>query len=129
MNVTDSNDNRPIFSIPPGGYEEAIPENTTLGTEIITVTASDLDDGENQEIRYLIQTNTSDGQIPFSIPDPRVRMIIGYKHAVKVFIVFQVGTIVLSDVLDREMVAEYLIVVIARDSAENSQEVFCKLCI
>lgn len=36
---------------------------------------------------------------------------------------FQVGRIVVSGPLDRESVSEYLIVVVARDSAEDSQEV------
>lgn len=75
VNVTDSNDNRPIFTIPPGGYEEAILENATLGTEVINVTASDLDQGENQIITYFIATNAS---VPFSIPDPTV----GYKASI-----------------------------------------------
>ena len=76
VNVTDSNDNRPIFSIPPGGYEQMILENATLGTEVINVTASDLDQGANQIITYFILANTSDVQIPFSIPDPTVSDIL-----------------------------------------------------
>ena len=69
INVTDSNDNRPIFSSP-GGYVESILENATLGSEVIIVVATDLDQGDNQDITYSILTNTSD--LPFSIPDPTV---------------------------------------------------------
>lgn len=72
VNVTDSNDNRPIFTIPPGGYVETIPENTTLGSEVITVVATDLDQGGNQIITYAIQANTSNMALPFSIPDSTV---------------------------------------------------------
>ena len=70
VNVTDSNDNRPIFSIPPGGYMENILENATIGSEVIVVTATDLDQGVNQIITYSILTNRT---LPFSIPDGRVR--------------------------------------------------------
>jgi hypothetical protein len=69
VNVTDSNDNRPIFSIPPGGYMENILENATVGSEVIVVTATDLDQGANQVITYSILANSS---LPFSIPDPTV---------------------------------------------------------
>ena len=72
VNVTDINDNRPIFSIPPGGYETTLPENVTVGSEVITVLATDIDQGPNQVITYSILTNISDVSIPFSIPDPRV---------------------------------------------------------
>ena len=72
VNVTDTNDNRPIFSIPPGGYEVALSENVTVGTEVITVLATDIDQGPNQIITYSLLTNLSDVPIPFSIPDPTV---------------------------------------------------------
>ena len=73
--MTDSNDNRPIFSIPPGGYETTLTENVTVGSEVITVSATDLDQGPNQVITYSILTNISDVPIPFSIPDPMVSML------------------------------------------------------
>lgn len=80
VNVTDSNDNRPIFAVPVGGYEESILENATIGSEVIVVEATDLDQGENQIITYSIFTNTSGGfPLPFSIPDPTVRIVIS-KH-------------------------------------------------
>lgn len=76
--MTDSNDNPPIFSVPPGGYVEAILENTTVGSEVITVIATDLDQGANQIITYTVLTNTSGVPIPFSIPDPMVSMIVEF---------------------------------------------------
>ena len=72
VNVTDSNDNRPIFSIPPGGYEVTISENVTVGSDVITVIATDLDQGPNQIITYSILANISDVPVPFSISDPTV---------------------------------------------------------
>lgn len=74
MYVADSNDNRPIFSIPPGGYEMTLLENVTVGSEVITVVATDLDQGPNQIITYSLLTNTSDSDesVPFTIPDSSV---------------------------------------------------------
>ena len=69
VNVTDSNDNRPVFVVPPGGYVETILENTTIGSEVVTVVATDLDQGANQVITYSLLTNVS---LPFSILDPTV---------------------------------------------------------
>ena len=80
INVTDSNDNRPVFSIPPGGYVASILENVTVGSEVITVAATDLDQGANQVITYSILTNLTEGSVPFSIPDPTVSKIIASKH-------------------------------------------------
>ncbi len=69
ISVSDSNDNRPIFSIPPGGYVTTIPENAAIGLAVYNVTATDLDQGANQVITYAISANSS---VPFSIPDPMV---------------------------------------------------------
>ena len=69
INVTDSNDNRPIFSVPSGGYMAVILENSTTGSEVIIVTATDIDQGPNQVVTYTISANNS---VPFSIPDPTV---------------------------------------------------------
>ena len=99
---------------------ETIQENTTVGTEVITVVATDLDQGANQIITYSILNTTS---VPFSIPDPAVR-IVKSQFNITHYLVnmnFQIGTIVVSGSLDRETVSEYMIVVVARDSAENSE--------
>lgn len=68
ITVTDSNDNSPIFVIPPGGYRALVPENATVGTEVIQVMATDLDQGSNQQITYSIAGNAT---LPFVI-DPSV---------------------------------------------------------
>ncbi len=46
----DVNDNKPIFSKPL--YKVKVKENTQIGTKIITVSASDLDEGISSEIQY-----------------------------------------------------------------------------
>lgn len=73
ITIADSNDNRPVFSIPLGGYMATLLENATIGEEVITVRATDIDQGDNQNITYAISGNDSITAIPFSIPDPTVR--------------------------------------------------------
>ena len=63
INITDVNDNRPIFQPPTEGYIASIPEDTEIGFEVITVVATDMDQGDNMEITYAI---INDG-VPFAI--------------------------------------------------------------
>ncbi|NXP53242.1 CDHR2 protein, partial [Heliornis fulica] len=60
-------------------YSGSVPENSTLGTSVLTITAMDRDTGVNDEIFYNI-TNTS---VPFAID-------------------VKTGTITVSETLDRE---------------------------
>uniref|UniRef100_A0A670IK44 Cadherin domain-containing protein n=1 Tax=Podarcis muralis TaxID=64176 RepID=A0A670IK44_PODMU len=48
--VLDANDNAPVFSKPI--YEMSIKENILNGSSIATVSATDLDEGQNGEIKY-----------------------------------------------------------------------------
>ncbi|XP_058646309.1 protocadherin alpha-3-like isoform X45 [Onychostoma macrolepis] len=50
VNVMDVNDNKPIFSKPL--YKVKVKENIQIGTKIVSVSASDLDEGINSEIQY-----------------------------------------------------------------------------
>ncbi|XP_059396115.1 protocadherin alpha-2-like isoform X40 [Carassius carassius] len=50
VNIMDVNDNKPIFSKPL--YKVKVKENTQIGTKIISVFASDLDEGISSEIQY-----------------------------------------------------------------------------
>ncbi len=73
FNVTDANDNRPIFVIPSGGYVANVLENSTVGSEVITVMATDLDQGIHQSITYSVLSNATTGtSVPFEITDPTV---------------------------------------------------------
>ncbi|KAG7517317.1 protocadherin alpha-8-like [Solea senegalensis] len=49
--VLDSNDNHPIFS--QDTYSVTIPENVNTDTKVITVKATDIDEGANGEIEYV----------------------------------------------------------------------------
>ncbi|XP_066573630.1 protocadherin alpha-8-like [Amia ocellicauda] len=50
VNVLDNNDNSPIFSKPL--YKIRVYENVPIGTSLITLNATDLDEGVNSEIVY-----------------------------------------------------------------------------
>ena len=75
INVTDVNDNRPIFN--QTQYEVTLPENYDVGVVILQVFATDADEGENAEIYYsilesqqLIEIDNSTGEVRFAqIPD------------------------------------------------------------
>ena len=69
--MTDVNDNRPIFNIPPGGYQTSVSEDAMIGDEVIIVEATDLD-SSNQFITYAIDTNVTGVSVPFAILDQRV---------------------------------------------------------
>ncbi|KAM4732198.1 protocadherin alpha-3-like [Anableps anableps] len=58
INVLDNNDNVPIFAQPL--YKSSITENTPLGTSVITVTATDNDEGLNGEIFYSLSNKDQD---------------------------------------------------------------------
>ena len=48
--ISDNNDNAPIFS--PSSYQMSIREDASVNSQVITVSASDLDSGSNAEIVY-----------------------------------------------------------------------------
>ncbi|XP_013390955.1 cadherin-related tumor suppressor-like [Lingula anatina] len=95
MNVKDTNDNAPVFD--PSTYSVEVFENVTVGTSIVTVSASDTDTGTNGEIVYSIVSGDPIGQ--FRI-DPKN------------------GTIYSSLPLDRETMPFYTLTVEASDMAE-----------
>ncbi|XP_021572410.1 protocadherin gamma-A9-like [Carlito syrichta] len=72
VTVLDTNDNAPVFSQPI--YRMKVPENVPPGTQLLTVTASDLDEGTNGKVAYkfrkinekqspLFQLNENTGEI------------------------------------------------------------------
>ncbi|CAB1352814.1 unnamed protein product [Coregonus sp. 'balchen'] len=68
VHVFDTNDNTPIFSKPL--YKVKVAENVSIGTKIITLTASDLDEGINSDILYsFVGNRNAKGSSMFAI-DP-----------------------------------------------------------
>ncbi|XP_013928432.1 PREDICTED: cadherin EGF LAG seven-pass G-type receptor 2-like, partial [Thamnophis sirtalis] len=94
INVTDANDNPPIFT--QEIYKVKLEENLPVGSPVLQVIASDKDDGTNAQIRYHF------GNMP------------GNNHPI-----FHLnpsnGKIMLMAPLDFEETAEYTITVVAKD--------------
>ncbi|XP_070270855.1 protocadherin gamma-A2 isoform X13 [Myotis yumanensis] len=53
--VLDANDNAPVFTQPE--YHVSVPENMAVGTRILTVTATDADEGSNAQVAYFQEKN------------------------------------------------------------------------
>ncbi|XP_044218787.1 protocadherin alpha-3-like [Thunnus albacares] len=58
INVLDTNDNIPTFT--KTLYKTSIIENAPLGTTVVTVTATDADEGTNKDIVYLLNSKDQD---------------------------------------------------------------------
>ncbi|XP_071380373.1 protocadherin alpha-3-like [Centroberyx affinis] len=58
INVLDINDNIPVFT--KSLYKTRITENVPLGTTVLTVSATDADEGTNREISYSLGTKDQD---------------------------------------------------------------------
>uniref|UniRef100_A0A8C1GP78 FAT atypical cadherin 3b n=1 Tax=Cyprinus carpio TaxID=7962 RepID=A0A8C1GP78_CYPCA len=99
VNIDDVNDNSPKFSLE--SYTAIILENAAIGTEVIQVTASDEDIGQNGEISYILLTNTP----LFAINS-------------------ETGSVYVSSLLDRESVSDFTLKIQARDKAERGNQIF-----
>ncbi|XP_068141663.1 LOW QUALITY PROTEIN: cadherin-related tumor suppressor [Drosophila tropicalis] len=94
-NVLDLNDNAPIFD--PMSYSSEIFENAPIGMEVVTVSAKDIDSGNNGLIEYTI--SAGDDKNEFDISSN--------------------GTIRTRRQLDREQRGSYTLTVTARDCADE----------
>ncbi|KAM8732242.1 protocadherin beta-16-like [Acanthopagrus schlegelii] len=65
VQVLDSNDNAPVFT--QKIYKSTLRENSPAGTIVITVSASDLDEGSNGKISYVILNSVDDASEIFDI--------------------------------------------------------------
>ncbi|XP_048885668.1 protocadherin-12 [Brienomyrus brachyistius] len=107
INVLDSNDNSPMF-------EDSTPtivvsENTPRGTPVITVKASDPDQGANGQIEYFLSKHSPlDVRNLFSVD--RIN-----------------GTVTLISTLDYEMKRSYEVDIQARDLGPNAMPSHCKV--
>lgn len=97
--VVDVNDNQPMFS--QSSYSATLPENTTVGTSILHVEATDADDGDNGNIIYSINRRQSDPDSVFVI-DPKTAVLS------------------LNKLLDYKNKEEYLLIVQAADKGVPS---------
>ncbi|XP_028314859.1 protocadherin beta-16-like [Gouania willdenowi] len=61
VTVLDANDNAPVFS--QSVYKASLPENSPLDTLVITVSATDADEGINSEVTYLFDDVSGENQV------------------------------------------------------------------
>uniref|UniRef100_A0A8B9HZ42 FAT atypical cadherin 3b n=1 Tax=Astyanax mexicanus TaxID=7994 RepID=A0A8B9HZ42_ASTMX len=99
VNVEDVNDNSPQFSSE--GYTAVVTENTAIGTEVIQVTASDLDQDQNGDVSYTLLTTTP----LFTINS-------------------ETGWVYVAGQLDRESMTDITLKIEARDKAERGNQKF-----
>ena len=93
ITIIDSNDNAPVFSSP--SYSSVVREDASMGQEIVSLTASDQDGGDN-------------GRLTFTI-------LFGDRHS-QFRIDSETGMISVGAQLDREMIANYVLEIEARDN-------------
>lgn len=101
ITILDVNDNPPVFA--ESAYSATIPENATIGTTVLRVSATDSDAGENGMMEYSINRRQSDKENMFKI-DPRT------------------GEITVNKALDFETKELHELVVVARDKGAQPLE-------
>ncbi|NXX40545.1 PCDGA protein, partial [Tricholaema leucomelas] len=95
--VLDANDNAPVFS--PAEYTVRVPEDLPLGSALITVTATDADEGLNGQVKYSLKKITEKASKIFELDS-------------------ESGVITLVRALDFEEGDSYELEVQARDGGE-----------
>ena len=107
--VLDINDNRPVFK--QEVYTTHLPENVPAGTIVITVNATDLDEGANGEVVYALGSNLNR----------------------KVYEAFQLdsktGEIRVKGAIDFEETDDYRLDVLASDKGQPPMTVDCRVII
>lgn len=98
VHVTDINDNPPKFLRTP--YKVQVSEGSPVGTQVIRIFTSDADEGLNGDVFYSITSGNDDDC--FTIEEAT-------------------GQIILSKILDRETVSNYMLTVVARDAGQLKQ--------
>uniref|UniRef100_A0A3Q3GMI8 Protocadherin 18a n=1 Tax=Labrus bergylta TaxID=56723 RepID=A0A3Q3GMI8_9LABR len=109
INVADSNDNSPIFD--KSSYVINLPENSPVGTLLIDLNATDVDDGTNAKIVYSFSSHVS----PKIMETFRINPDSGHLTLVRR--------------VDYETVNSYDIDVQAQDMGPNSMPAHCKILV
>ncbi|XP_028392611.1 protocadherin-like protein [Dendronephthya gigantea] len=97
IKILDANDHPPIFQ--PKSYHRRLQENVTIGTEVRTVTCSDMDAGANAVPRFSI-TDGNVGDVFEVVTDPTNDLL---------------GVVKVADHLDREKISSYMLEITATD--------------
>ncbi|XP_029917489.1 protocadherin beta-16-like, partial [Myripristis murdjan] len=94
VTVLDANDNAPVFS--QGIYKATLPENSPVDTVVVTVSATDADEGVNSEVIYDLDHVSDENSNMFSL-DPKT------------------GEVKVNGVLDYEEESSYELRISAKD--------------
>ncbi|KXJ29356.1 Fat-like cadherin-related tumor suppressor-like [Exaiptasia diaphana] len=106
VTVIDVNDNKPVFS--KQSYRVSVPENATLNTLLLTVSATDADEGTNGDVKYRFSNDS---------------------RSVDKFEIHSNGTITLKGALDYEKESSYELTVVAEDGGVPQQRKTCTVVI
>ncbi|XP_032129146.1 protocadherin gamma-A2, partial [Sapajus apella] len=83
VKVLDVNDNAPVFTQPE--YRVSIPENTPVDTRILTVTATDVDEGYNAQVAYFLDKSLGETSEVFELQstsgDLKIIKVLDYEDA------------------------------------------------
>ncbi|XP_023246586.1 protein dachsous-like [Copidosoma floridanum] len=101
INIQDMNDNPPIFQ--QIRYKASVLENSSIGTTVLTVSATDADSGINGQLEYYINRRQSDRDEIFRIDH-------------------ETGIVYVNRQLDFEICEQHEIVLVARDRGVQSLE-------
>ncbi len=101
VTVLDANDNAPVFS--QDIYKVSLPENSPLDTVVVTVSATDADEGQNGEVMYEFGYLSESAKETFSLDT-------------------QTGQIVVKGRIDFEDESMYEIIVEAKDGYGHSTD-------
>ena len=80
--VKDVNDNPPVFI--KSAFSFFFPENTPIGTPVVTLTAHDLDEGINGLVKYSLVTDTED----FELNDETGLLMVSRPLGIEIFHIF-----------------------------------------
>lgn len=78
ITIVDLNDNSPVFT--KNFYKAFVDENTPAGVEILTVTATDKDQGSNGEIHYFLKTDSDSFDLNSTTGVIRTREPLDYER-------------------------------------------------
>ncbi|NXX56824.1 PCDGM protein, partial [Scopus umbretta] len=109
IQVLDANDNHPVFDRP--SYGARLVENSPLGTLVVKLNATDVDEGPNGDIRYSISSHNS----------AALRQIFAIDE--------QTGEIRVQGNLDFEEATVYEIEVEAKDMGSPTMEEHCSVVV
>lgn len=118
-NVLDLNDNAPVFD--PMSYSNEILENVPIGSEVVTVSATDTDSGEWIENHSEVKHKFYIEKLKLSGDNGKIEYSITAGDDNEEFQVLPNGTIYTKKLLDRETKSSYNLIVMAKDCAEEDR--------